>query len=433
MIRNLLLLLVALPFLQNSYGQGAEIYGNCFYQNTTKRVIIRLALRNPTGANSSPMDFVGMRFGFQYNSAAVTYDGYQSYMSNINNSGLDDASYLSFIGPDTGPSPAVGVESPSSRNAVITSTGGTKTLQLRYINRSTTDCTHPNSINAGEVKILLDIYFTLVNDNPSYYHLNNTSTYGFGDPEFIAQFLTKDNGGYYGNLSDAFKEIAVVVIRQGNQSNLYQPFDLNDCKNGNVDPIVVNGSNVNFISPINGILSGKIEKLTAEERNDYVALNWEVENNEVVDHYEIERKDENGSFRTIGIIMSDNKSSTASYQFKDKITARDLKLYYRVKIAGEGQVVTYSDMKMVRPGSIQLNTLKIFPNPSSDYIRFNATPGTGAYVCRIYSNEGKVVMVSTTTSASEPVSIKHLRAGAYFIELYNPQSGKRFYSQFSKQ
>ncbi len=245
--------------------------------------------------------------------------------------------------------------------------------------------------------------------------------------------MTKWNGGHTGNLTDAYKEIAIVIIRQSGSQNPYQPFDASNCLNSNFNPITIGSDDINFITPINGVLSGKVSKLDAEERNDHVALDWKVEHNELVDHYEIERKDENGIFKTIGLVMSDNKNSTTLYQFKDKITSRDLKLYYRVKTIGIDQVITYSDIRMVRPGSVQQNAVKIFPNPTSDFIRFKAPLINGSYVCRVYSNEGRMVLTANASSLNTSINIKSLVVGSYFIEMYHPQSGKRFYSQFSKQ
>ncbi len=435
MIRKLLLFLVVMLTVQFSFAQGAEIKGNCLYDNSTNRVIIRLALRNPTGS-PAPIQLAGMRFGIQFNPLAVSYDGYTSYMNNGASPGLNDASFLSFIDPDSNTPNGFTWESPATRSATIASPAGSKTLSMIYINRSTDICNNANIIGANQMKVLIDIYFTLVNSNPSYYHLNEPGSYGWGDPEFIAQFFTKDNGGHNGVLTDPFKEIAIVIIRQGNTSNPYQPFDYANAgcaTSGNPNPVVVSGSNVNFINPINGVLSGKVTKLDAEERNDHVALDWKVEHNELVDHYEIERKEENGSFKTVGLIMSDNKNSTTLYQFKDKITSRDMKLYYRVKIVGVDQVITYSDIRMVRPGSAQQHAVKIFPNPTSDFIRFKAPLINGSYVCRVYSNEGRMVLTANTSSLNSIINIKSLVRGSYFIELYHPQSGKRFYSQFSKQ
>lgn len=100
MNKKLLLFLVLLLMHYFSFSQGAEIKGNCLYDNTTKRITVRLALRNPTGS-PAPIQLAGMRFGIQYNPLAVNYAGFTSYMYNSTNQGLNDASYLGFMGPDS--------------------------------------------------------------------------------------------------------------------------------------------------------------------------------------------------------------------------------------------------------------------------------------------------------------------------------------------
>jgi hypothetical protein len=431
MIRKLLLLLVVITILQNtSYSQGAEIYGNAFWQSANNRIVIRLALRNPTGSSTGQMNFVGMRFGVQFNDLKVNYAGFHSYMT-----GLNAADYLSFIGPDTDPAPAnVGVESPSSRLATI-STGGTKTMQRRYINLSTNICDNGLPIPAGTAAIMIDIYFTFVPPaQPADYHLTDPD-YGFGDPEFIAQFLHKNNGDHTGNLLDAKKEIAIVINRQGNSTNPYQPFDASNCTNSNFAPITINSADINFINPINGVLAGKAVDANVQDKDNHVLVNWKSEYNQLVDYFEVQRKEGSGEFKTIGLVMGKEGSENIQYEFKDKITARDVEPSYRIKVINNDKVITYSDVKKIRLGSEQSISVKVFPNPSSDNIRINlpAIENGSVFVCRMYSTEGRMVKVTNVSASNPSVDIKSLSVGSYFMELYNPKSGKRFYTQFSKQ
>jgi Secretion system C-terminal sorting domain len=429
MIRKLLLLLVVITYLQNtSYSQGAEVYGNAFWQSANNRIVIRLALSNPTGSSSGQMRLMGMRFGFQYNAAQVSYAGYTSYMG-----GLGDAAFLSFIGPDTAPNGAdIDAGVGSSRTANYP--GGSKTMQQRYINRSTDNCNNGLVIPAGTSAILIDIYFTLNSRPPSFYHLTDPD-FGFGDPEFIAQFLHKFNGGHTGNLSDSYKEIAIVLIRQSGSQNPYQPFDASSCTNANFNPITIGSDDINFITPINGVLAGKAVDANVQDRDSHVLVNWKSEHNQLVDYFEVQRKEGNGEFKTIGIVMGKEGNEAVDYEFKDKITARDVEPSYRIKVINNDKIITYSDVKKIRLGSEQSVSVKVFPNPSSENIRINLpSVGNGSlFVCRMYSTEGRMVKVSNVSLANPSVDIKSLSVGSYFMELYNPKSGKRFYTQFSKQ
>ncbi len=428
MIRKLLLLLVVITILQNiAFGQGAELYGNAFWQSANNRVVVRIALRNPTGSSTGQMKFVGMRFGFQYNAAQVTYAGYTSHMT-----GLNDPGFIDFIGPDTAPNAAdIDASVGSSRTATV-STGGTKTMQQRYIARSTNVCDNAMLIPAGSMAILLDIYFTLNTRLPSYYHLTDPD-YGFGDTEFIAQFLHKFNGGHTGALSDAYKDIAIVAIRQGNSGNPYQPFDASSCTNENFSPITIGSDDISFITPINGVLTGKVIDASLSEKDNNVLVGWKSEHNQLIDYFEVQRNENGGEFKTIGFVMSSDNPSTEKYEFKDKITIRDIESTYRIKVINRDKIITYSDVKKIRLSSEQSVTVKVFPNPSSESLRINLPVSNGVFVCRMYSAEGRMVQVSNVSAANPTVNIKTLQAGSYFMELYQPQTGKRYYTQFSKQ
>ena len=434
MIRKLLLLLVVITILQNtSYSQGAEMFANAFWQSANNRVVVRLALRNPTGSSSGQMKFVGMRFGFQYNETHVTYAGYTSYMT-----GLNDASSLSFIGPDTAPSPAADNDAPATRSAYVSSTGQYKTMQRRYINRSTSVCANAIAIDAGQMIILLDLYFTLVSRPPSFYHLTDPD-YGFNDTEFIAQLLDKwsipNNDPHNANLTDDFKDIGIIVHRIANSQSPYQPFDASQCESGNFNPISIGKEDANFITPINGVLTGKAIDASLKERDNNVLVQWKSEHNQLIDYFEVQRKENSGEFKTIGLVMSTDDPTTEQYEFKDKITIRDIEPSYRIKVINKDKVITYSDVKKIRLGSEQQGvSVKVFPNPSSETIRINL-PGVdnGTYVCRVYSTEGRMVQVANVSNNSPSVNIKSLNVGSYFMELYHPKTGKRFYTQFSKQ
>ncbi len=433
MIRKLLLLLVVITILQNtSYSQGAEMFANCFWQSANNRVVVRLALRNPTGSSSGQMKFVGMRFGFQYNPVHVNYAGYTSYMTSLN-----DASSLGFIGADTGPSPAVDNDAPSTRSAYVSSTGTYKTMERRYINRSTSVCANAIPIDAGEMIILMDIYFTLVSRPPSYYHLTDPD-YGFGDTEFIAQLLDKwsipNNNPHNAYLTDDYKDIAIIVNRIANSQEPYQPFDASNCEAGNFNPISIGKEDANFITPINGVLAGKAVDASLKEKDNNVVVQWKSEHNQLIDYFEVQRKENTGEFKTIGLVMSTDDPTTEQYEFKDKITMRDVEPSYRVKVINKDKVITYSDVKKIRLGSEQGIIVKVFPNPSSETLRINLPDGDNStYVCRMYSTEGRMVQVTNVSSNNPSVNIRLLNVGSYFMELYNPKSGKRFYTQFSKQ
>ncbi|MEJ8818201.1 T9SS type A sorting domain-containing protein [Lacibacter sp. H407] len=449
MIRKLLLLLVVTTILQNtSYGQQADILANAFYDNANNRVVVRLAIRNNT-ATITNFEIVGICIGLQYHSPKVSFAGYKSYFYNNGNqsSSLNDASFLAptfgadsgpnpflYIGPDPGNGSVLGVgikggSTNQTRDAPV-ATGGTKTMQMRFFQRSTSSCTEIWPVPPHTYRLMVDFYFTLVNiADISYYKLNQPG-YGFDTDEFIAQGLS----GHSETLKDNHKDIAIVLIRNANPENAYQPFDLSNCNGSNVNPVTIEkDSTVKFITPINGILAGKAIEANVQDKDNHVLVQWKSEYNQLVDYFEVQRKDGNGEFKTVGLVMGKEGTEAVQYEFKDKITARDIEPSYRIKVINNDKVITYSDVRKIRLGSEQNVTVKVFPNPSSESLRINLPVSNGMFVCRMYSTEGRMVQVTNVSAANPTVNIKTLQTGSYFMELYQPQTGKRYYTQFSKQ
>ena len=118
MIKKLLLLLVVLLCISDVKAQQASVMANCFYDNVSQRVIIRIAIRNNTGSASN-CQIAAMRIGYQFNETVLTYDGYKSFMFEGMNesSGLNDASHLSGDFDDETTTPV----NDGTRNATITS------------------------------------------------------------------------------------------------------------------------------------------------------------------------------------------------------------------------------------------------------------------------------------------------------------------------
>ncbi len=188
----------------------------------------------------------------------------------------------------------------------------------------------------------------------------------------------------------------------------------------------------NYSLPVSDSVSDILGKISVTDCNDHVLLQWSVSNNIITDHFEIERMDVNGSFKTIALILSDNKLTTSKYSYKDKITLRDLFLFYRVKaITNKGEIFS----SVITPLNLQsagahLTTVEF--NHDTNFLSLHLSFQTGSYVCRFYNVVGKMVKSKTIHAASRNVLLSDLKNGTYFLEIYHPQTGKRYYASFVK-
>lgn len=433
MIKSLLLLPVLLVCFLSLNAQQAEILGNCFYDNTTNRITIRIGIRNNTSSNVN-LEYIGQRFGFQYNSSAVTYSGYRSFMYKFTdqNSGINASEYINFVGVDTGPSPAVGTEATSSRIAPIANSTLTKTMQRRFINRSTGWCFNIMNVPPNEMRLLLDIFFTL-NDpaQAATYNLNKPG-YGFNTPDFIAQFFTKDNGGHDAVLASPKIEIGVVIIRQGNTGNPYQPFDMSSCNEGSVNPISVSGDNINFIGPVQGVLAGNGYHLTVSEKNGYARLQWETPPDELVNEIQVERKTGEGSFEVIASLPATNQTEAVTYNYEDLYRIQGQKYEYRVASKYVDGSVAYSNT--VLWSALNNGTgIQILTNPVKGSMKLQGPFLKGNYNIRIFSYTGILVLSTQRYSADMSIDVSILPNGQYIAEVIHPLTATRTVLKFQKQ
>lgn len=265
-------------------------------------------------------------------------------------------------------------------------------------------------------------------------YLQNTS-YAHGiDPAFIAHSFHERNGNHDGHSVDTYKAIANVINRLDYRTNPCLPFEAGNCSNANFVPITLSSTHINVPAPITKVLTGgKAVDVAVADKSSHVLVQWKSENNQLIDYFEVQRKDNNGDFKTIGLVLSSEASGQDNYAFKDKVTVRDLESSYRIKTIDKDRQTSYSTVQTIRLGGSVAEQVKVFPNPENDTIRINLPDLTGIYVNRIYNAEGRLVLTSNVTSSNPSVIIKSLQVDSYFMELYHPATGMRYYTQFKKQ
>jgi len=175
-----------------------------------------------------------------------------------------------------------------------------------------------------------------------------------------------------------------------------------------------------------------IEAASATDNSTFVLLQWKVKDNVSVDHYEIERMDINGSYSTIAFILSDNNEETKLYKYKDKITVRDLHLFYRIKAVNMNGTEMFSEVMPLDLKSTGDGLVGIEYKNGSDFITLQLPRTKGNYIFRFYNIVGRMEKTKTISASQKKIMIDDLKNGSYFIEAFHPQSGKRFYSKFIK-
>lgn len=188
------------------------------------------------------------------------------------------------------------------------------------------------------------------------------------------------------------------------------------------------------LSPIKSAAAiENIKSITIVEHNNHAQLSWSVEHNELIDHFEIERKDAEGVFKVIAFVMSDDVNGEQSYTYKEKLTGSENTLQIRVKAIAVDGTISCSSIAHLRLTQIADEEIKFKPNPVRQSAELNLPLIKGSYLCRVYNMFGRLLLVTAVQGKKAVLQVEQLKPGSYFVEAFHPQTAKRYYGSMTKQ
>lgn len=127
-----------------------------------------------------------------------------------------------------------------------------------------------------------------------------------------------------------------------------------------------------------------------------VQLQWTVSSNEDAKTFEIERADENGTFKKVGSKLAASHNGSASYEFVDALPKKNIALAYRVKIISKDGADVYSGVQSTRIEDDALRC-KLKQNPVRAAVEVEViSPEAANLQTSIYTAYGQKVASETT-------------------------------------
>lgn len=203
---------------------------------------------------------------------------------------------------------------------------------------------------------------------------------------------------------------------------------------GGIDMVAVTGIYATTTS-----LPTRFTGFNAIENSGYINLKWSVENENTVDHYEIERSIDGINFMSVQLIKGTNTSvGTKSYSVLDNVSSITSNvLYYRIKQYDHDGSFYYSKTVAVRKNKNN-SAILIYPNPVKQhlYINFKSSSDNKAIVT-VINAAGKKLLIQKEnlfdgTNSITVEGVERLSKGVYFISI-NVDSGKTFTKKFTKE
>lgn len=161
-------------------------------------------------------------------------------------------------------------------------------------------------------------------------------------------------------------------------------------------------------------------------------LKWRWPAAQTPDHFEIERRSRGGNFEmiSIGFLLEDTDTSFLRYQ--DKLTGNEEHYYYRIKAVYPDGRSDYSEIVSVSLTDLDKKMIEARLDDKTGKLKLSLPPLNGSYICRVYNMNGVLITVEKPQASAPEIAFNSIIGNSFFIESFHPQSGKKFYSTFSR-
>ncbi len=176
--------------------------------------------------------------------------------------------------------------------------------------------------------------------------------------------------------------------------------------------------------PLNSPLPIKLVSFQGNMNNGKVNLEWSVAQNEINDHFEVEKSNDGKTFTTKGIVTATTKYGSENYSFGETVNSE--KVYYRLKMFDINQIITYSKILTFQTKTATSgNGIKIITNPITDKLTLSYSSVSNQSVqIKVYDLNGRMQM-SERMNAYEGSNLISLtisssfKTGMYVVEINN--------------
>jgi hypothetical protein len=175
------------------------------------------------------------------------------------------------------------------------------------------------------------------------------------------------------------------------------------------------------------------QEFEATAIHKYVFLKWKWPASQQPDHFEIERRSRGGSFAMIAMTFSGEPNDTSALYYKDKLTGVEDHYYYRIKAIYQDGKSDYSEIiSLSLEKTADQKMIDAILDKSTGKVKLSLPPLNGNYICRIYNMNGVLLSVEKPEACEPELSLAQAEGSRFFIETYHPQTGKKFYSTYSR-
>lgn len=165
------------------------------------------------------------------------------------------------------------------------------------------------------------------------------------------------------------------------------------------------------------ILPLKIINFTGKLQNNITALNWEVENQQKLSYFIVEKSSDSIHFNSIEKVAAKHNSIvTAAYATTDNNPFNGTN-FYRLKLKNTDSTFSYSHLINVEMVNFN-HLLNISPNPAKNTLKLTSNGNYQQAILQIIDNNGlKIKEIKATLNGTTTINIEALPIGIYNLKI----------------
>jgi hypothetical protein len=170
------------------------------------------------------------------------------------------------------------------------------------------------------------------------------------------------------------------------------------------------------------VAQSAISDFRAIPKNNRIRLNWRAENQEILDHFVVEKSNDGVDFNAIGFVASGSDHSTGLFSFPHSGNSNETEYFRLLEIFKDSSFSYSSVLKVATVTDHEI--ISLYPNPVRDKLNVSLPSSERAEMIQIFDYSGQLVKdVAVMSSEKVEINTEDLPAGLYWLETGN-ESGK---------
>lgn len=169
----------------------------------------------------------------------------------------------------------------------------------------------------------------------------------------------------------------------------------------------------------------KLISFTAERRTGTSYLQWITDNEQNVDHFDVQRSYDAVTYTTIGNVGARNSGVREQYNFEDHTPLNGF-AWYRIRSVDVDGRLSYTRIAVVSETDVQSGSFMVMNPVRSALTIFNRTGESGVFEYRLFNSGGQLILKSNVSMSSNGGTVlslpSQIASGIYILELSNAKT-----------